>query len=273
MRFFFLLLITLSQYSGTRDELDKLITNRRVGAYVGVDPTAPSIHVGHVIPLMALWWMYFEGYGATTLLGGATAQIGDPTGRTTERAALDNVERKSNITQMHKQMQAMWVHVEALGRKYGYEKHRYWRRALLNNNVWLHKTPFHEVMKLMGSGLRMGSLMSRDSYVNLCLPNHPLNLAANWLTPHPSTESRRECRARMACRWPSSATLCCKPGTGGICMRLPEYRYKSVEQTSLATSSPASRESNMSPKPILIRTLEFRQKLPTGSPWDLLSRS
>jgi tyrosyl-tRNA synthetase len=146
-----------------KDELEKLLTTKRVGAYVGVDPTAPSLHIGHLIPFMALFRMYLEGYGAVTLLGGSTAQYGDPTGRTTEREELDNVQRKTNIAHMHKQLAAIWTHVEALGRKYGYEKHRYWRRALMNNNVWLNKVPVHEVLKLMGGGLRMGSLLSRDS--------------------------------------------------------------------------------------------------------------
>jgi len=143
--------------------LKTLLDAKRVGAYVGIDPTAPSIHMGNLVPLMALWWLYFEGYSATTLIGGATAQVGDPTGRTTERTQLDNVDRKTNISSMQQQLLAMWTRVEALGRKHGFSKQREWRRSLLNNNVWLNKVPFHQVMKLMGSGLRMGSLMSRDS--------------------------------------------------------------------------------------------------------------
>lgn len=51
-----------------RDALDKLMTEKRVGAYVGVDPTAPSMHVGHLIPLMALFWMHMYGYFAVTLV-------------------------------------------------------------------------------------------------------------------------------------------------------------------------------------------------------------
>lgn len=51
-----------------RDDLDKLITNKRIGAYVGIDPTAPSLHVGHLIPLMALFWMYVHGMKAVSLV-------------------------------------------------------------------------------------------------------------------------------------------------------------------------------------------------------------
>jgi tyrosyl-tRNA synthetase len=41
---------------------------KRVGAYVGIDPTASSMHVGHLIPFMALFWMYLHGYKAVTLV-------------------------------------------------------------------------------------------------------------------------------------------------------------------------------------------------------------
>lgn len=52
----------------TREDLDHLLTQRRVGAYVGVDPTAPSLHIGHLVPFMALGWLYIHGYPATFLV-------------------------------------------------------------------------------------------------------------------------------------------------------------------------------------------------------------
>lgn len=51
-----------------RDELDQLLTQRRVGVYCGVDPTAPSLHVGHMVPFMVLAWMYIHGYHSTFLV-------------------------------------------------------------------------------------------------------------------------------------------------------------------------------------------------------------
>lgn len=55
-------------YVSERDDLDNLLTERRVGAYVGVDPTAPSLHVGHLLPFMALGWLYIHGYGSVFLV-------------------------------------------------------------------------------------------------------------------------------------------------------------------------------------------------------------
>ena len=52
----------------TRGDLDSLLTQRRCGVYAGVDPTAPSLHVGHMVPFMALGWMYIHGYASTFLV-------------------------------------------------------------------------------------------------------------------------------------------------------------------------------------------------------------
>jgi tyrosyl-tRNA synthetase len=57
----------LTHHSG-RQTLDWLLTEKRIGAYVGVDPTAPSLHVGHLLPLMALYWMYLHGYYTVSLV-------------------------------------------------------------------------------------------------------------------------------------------------------------------------------------------------------------
>jgi tyrosyl-tRNA synthetase len=59
--------IMLNVRSG-RQTLDWLLTEKRIGAYVGVDPTAPSLHVGHLLPLMALYWMYLHGYYTVSLV-------------------------------------------------------------------------------------------------------------------------------------------------------------------------------------------------------------
>lgn len=56
--------------SSGRDELDHLLTQRRCGVYCGVDPTAPSLHVGHMVPFMALGWMFIHGYSSTFLVCG-----------------------------------------------------------------------------------------------------------------------------------------------------------------------------------------------------------
>lgn len=58
----------VNQIVGNRNDLESLLIEERVGAYCGVDPTASSMHVGHMVPFMALGWMYIHGYAANFLV-------------------------------------------------------------------------------------------------------------------------------------------------------------------------------------------------------------
>ncbi|KAI4265314.1 MAG: hypothetical protein L6R38_009515 [Xanthoria sp. 2 TBL-2021] len=151
---------------GSQENLKSLMDQKRIGAYVGIDPTAPSLHVGHLVPLMALFWMYVHGFQSVTLIGGATASVGDPTGRTKDRESMSPHVRKANMVTMHYQLKALWMNIEKYGRKYGYEYEWAWRRAVANNNIWWNKLPFMEILRLLGPGLRVGTMLGRDTARN-----------------------------------------------------------------------------------------------------------
>jgi tyrosyl-tRNA synthetase len=140
---------------------------KRIGAYVGIDPTAPSLHVGHLLPMMALFWMYINGFHAVSVLGGATAQIGDPTGRTTSRDIQHSSVRKANMASMHYQLKMIWANVERHAKlRYGYEPQWAWKRELVNNNMWLQKVSILEFLKLVGRANRVGTMLGRDTARN-----------------------------------------------------------------------------------------------------------
>src|SRR5690606_6148885 len=65
--------------------LRELLGTERVTFYYGMDPTAPSLHVGNLIGLMAMGWLQRLGHRPIALAGGGTGRIGDPSGRDTER--------------------------------------------------------------------------------------------------------------------------------------------------------------------------------------------
>jgi tyrosyl-tRNA synthetase len=148
-----------------RDQLNDFLIDNRVGAYVGVDPTASSLHVGHLLPFMSIFWMYLHGYHAVSLLGGATAKIGDPTGRLASRPKEAAAVRTANMVNMHYQMKKLWLNVEMMGRKYGYNWEWAWHRELVNNNAWMNKLGILELLQILGPGMRMGTMMSRDTFV------------------------------------------------------------------------------------------------------------
>lgn len=139
------------------------MTDRRLGVYVGIDPTAASLHIGHLLPLMALFWMYIHGYHTVTLLGGATSKIGDPTGRLTTREKQASAIRTENMVKMHYQLKKLWKNVDSYAAKYGYTREWAWKRALVNNNSWMNKLGIMEVLQILGHGMRLGPMLARDT--------------------------------------------------------------------------------------------------------------
>jgi tyrosyl-tRNA synthetase len=142
------------------------MTDKRIGAYVGIDPTASSLHVGHLLPLMSIFWMYLHGYHTVSLLGGATAKIGDPTGRLTTRTKEHSAVRTANMVNMHYQLKKLWVNVEECGRKFGYNWEWAWHRELVNNNTWTNKLTVIELLQIIGPGMRLGTMLARDTVKN-----------------------------------------------------------------------------------------------------------
>ncbi|KAI9778631.1 MAG: tyrosyl-tRNA synthetase [Candelina submexicana] len=163
----------VNSIAGDRHALEQLMTSKRIGAYVGIDPTASSMHIGHMLPLMTLFWLYIHGYHSVSLvrippngLGGATATVGDPSGRTTSREVQGSSVRKANMVSMHYQLKRLWANVEQLSRKYGYQWEWAWHRELVNNNAWINKLPILKVLQLLGPGVKLGTMLGRDTVRN-----------------------------------------------------------------------------------------------------------
>ncbi|KAF7715745.1 Tyrosine--tRNA ligase, mitochondrial [Penicillium ucsense] len=151
---------------GERELLHKVFTEKRAGIYVGIDPTAPSMHVGHMLPFMVLAWGYVWGLPVTFLLGGATSRVGDPTGRLKGREQVHSSIRKANMASMHMQLKKLGSSIEQYGRRHGYTRQPIWKRALLNNNTWWNSMPFIEVLRDLGSYMRLGPMLGRDTVKN-----------------------------------------------------------------------------------------------------------
>ncbi|KAJ5090660.1 Tyrosine--tRNA ligase [Penicillium argentinense] len=151
---------------GERELLHQLFTEKRAGIYVGIDPTAPSMHVGHMLPFMVLAWGYVWGLPVTFLLGGATSRVGDPTGRLKGREQVHSSIRKANMASMHMQLKKLGTSIESYSRRHGYEKQPIWKRALVNNNTWWNSMPFIEVLRDLGAFMRLGPMLGRDTVKN-----------------------------------------------------------------------------------------------------------
>ncbi|WQF87259.1 Putative aminoacyl-tRNA synthetase, class I, rossmann-like alpha/beta/alpha sandwich [Colletotrichum destructivum] len=167
----------IKDVAGRTPQVKELLRTKRIGAYVGVDPTAESLHVGHLLPFMPLFWMYLHGYTAVSLVGGATGRIGDPTDRLKTREVMANSEVSMNITKLHYQLKKLWANVEALGRKYGTQPDWAAKRHLVNNNMWWQGLPMYDVMKRLGRYMRLGPMLSRDTVKNKMEKGDGMSLA------------------------------------------------------------------------------------------------
>ncbi|OQO03738.1 hypothetical protein B0A48_10403 [Cryoendolithus antarcticus] len=156
----------IKNIAGDRNVLSNLLRKKQVGVYAGIDPTAPSLHLGHLLPLMVLFWVYLHGHHAVSLIGGATARVGDPSGRLKSRERMASSVHASNAQSLHVQVETLWQNAIASGQKHGHEQKPEWRRKLLDNADWLGKVDIVSFLQLLGSGMRIGTMLGRDTVKN-----------------------------------------------------------------------------------------------------------
>lgn len=149
---------------GTKVELPELFESRTSRGfpqtvYCGFDPTADSLHVGHLLALQGLFHFQRAGHNAIALVGGATARLGDPSGRAHERPVLDAGRVESNASALRQGLEALAARHQQLfadGRAWG-------SFTVLDNSEWLGAQPLVDFLASAGGHLRMGTLLSRHS--------------------------------------------------------------------------------------------------------------
>lgn len=87
------------------EETRKLLENEKITFYIGFDPTADSLHVGHFIAMMFMAHMQRAGHRPIALIGGGTAMVGDPSGKTDMRKMLTKEDIQHNVDSIKKQME------------------------------------------------------------------------------------------------------------------------------------------------------------------------
>ena len=88
--------------SSNMDAVKDLLNNGNIAVYLGSDPTADSLHVGHLVPIMMMRWLQKYGHKPIMLVGGATGRIGDPSGRDTGRPMMDEETIAKNVAGLKK---------------------------------------------------------------------------------------------------------------------------------------------------------------------------
>jgi len=87
------------------NETEKHLAENKVTAYIGFDPSAASLHVGSLLPIMCLARLQKFGHTPIAIIGGGTGMIGDPSGKTAERQLLTNEKIQENLDGIRKQLE------------------------------------------------------------------------------------------------------------------------------------------------------------------------
>lgn len=132
---------------------EELIQKERVTAYVGIDPTADSLHIGHLCGVMMLRLFQHCGHKPLALIGGATGMIGDPSGKSQERNLLNEETLAHNINGIKTQLE----------RFLDFDSDAPNAAELVNNYDWMKNYSFLEFVRDIGKHITVNYMMAKDS--------------------------------------------------------------------------------------------------------------
>ena len=133
-------------------ELKELLGKEKISFYIGIDPTADSLHVGHFVSLMVASHMQKAGHRPIILVGGGTATIGDPSGKTDMRKMLSREEIDHNVACIKKQVEK-FVSFEGEN-----------AAIIVNNADWLLDLKFVDFVREIGSLFSVNKMLAAECY-------------------------------------------------------------------------------------------------------------
>jgi len=133
----------------------EMLNTEQVSGYVGFDPTADSLHIGNLVPIMQLVHFQRAGHKPIALVGGATGMVGDPSGKSDERKLLDLATIEHNISCQKKQLQK-FIDFGDTGNQ----------AKMVNNYDWFKNWSFLDFIRDVGKHITVSYMMGKDSVRN-----------------------------------------------------------------------------------------------------------
>ncbi|MFN8211953.1 MAG: tyrosine--tRNA ligase [Bacteroidales bacterium] len=132
---------------------EELLKKEKTSGYIGFDPTADSLHIGHMVQVMLLVHFQRAGHTPIALVGGATGMIGDPSGKSEERSLLDETTLRKNQDGIKKQLEHFLDFNSTAPN----------RAIMVNNYDWMKEYSFLEFIRDIGKHITVNYMMSKDS--------------------------------------------------------------------------------------------------------------
>ena len=133
------------------DETRELLEKEKITFYIGFDPTADSLHVGHFITMMFMAHMQRAGHRPIALIGGGTAMVGDPSGKTDMRKMLTKEEIENNVASIKKQMEKFIDFSDD-------------KAILANNADWLLKLNYVDFLREVGVHFSVNRMLTAECF-------------------------------------------------------------------------------------------------------------
>jgi len=134
------------------DEFKELVGKEKISLYLGIDPTANSLHIGHFIPLMMMSHFQKAGHRPVILIGGGTAVIGDPSGKTDMRKMLTKEDIQSNVESIKKQV-SRFISFEGEN-----------KAVIVNNADWLSNLNYLDFISKIGVHFNVNRMLAAECY-------------------------------------------------------------------------------------------------------------
>ncbi|MBM3530833.1 MAG: tyrosine--tRNA ligase [Alphaproteobacteria bacterium] len=134
------------------DALDQLAKSQTITAYIGFDCTAPSLHVGSLLPIMMLHWMQQTGHRPIALMGGGTTRVGDPSGKDESRRILTDADIEQNLKGI-RAVFSKFLKFEGAGGD----------AIMANNADWLNTLNYIDFLRDVGRHFSVNRMLSFDS--------------------------------------------------------------------------------------------------------------
>lgn len=131
---------------------EKALNENKLTAYIGFDPTASSLHVGNLVPIMGLARLQRAGHTPIAIAGGGTGMIGDPSGKTSERQLLTVAQIDENLTGIRSQLQR-FMDFDAVENP----------AKIINNYDWLGKISYVDFLRDVGKYFTVNSMLAKES--------------------------------------------------------------------------------------------------------------